>query len=219
MNDEPAPLSKFRLQEARRLGYSPRSPELTAGVVMLAVAWVGYSSLPSLVASLRNLVAESFQLSTLTELRPEIGNLRAVGLEILRILAASWAAALVVDLLQVGVVWSPITPLPHEERVNPISGIQRLLGWSTWERATLLCLKLTISFLVVGGLVWKGTMQLDSFAEPQSISPHLAWGCGLLGAVGALCVFTGLTDAWRRQNQWRRSLEQSEDERRSGPGH
>lgn len=219
MSDEPAPISKIRLQEARRLGYSPRSPELTAGVVMLAVAWVGYSSLPGLVAALRNLVAESFQFSTLAELQPTGGNLRAVGLEILRILAASWAAALVVDLLQVGVVWSPITPLPHEERVNPISGIQRLLGWSTWERATLLCLKLSISFLVVGGLVWKSSLSLDSFAEPQSISPHLAWGCGLLGAVGALCVCTGVSDAWRRQNQWRRSIEQCEDERRSGPGH
>lgn len=215
-SSEPAALSKPRLQEARRLGYTPRSPELTAGVILLATAWIGYSSLPRLMGALKNLVAEGFQPVTLSSTSPSLGNLQTVGLEVVRILAASWAAALVLDLLQIGVIWSPVTPLPHEERINPISGLQRLLGWPTWERATLLSFKLTLGGLLIGGFVWLGLQRLHSFTDPQALTPLLTWCCGLTAATGGLCVVTGLVDAWLRQQRWRTSLEQSDDERRRG---
>lgn len=211
-SSEPAPLSKPRLEEARRLGYTPRSPELTAGVTLLATAWIGYSSLPRLVASLKNLVAESFQ--TVLSSGPMIGNLEAVGLEVVRIFAAAWTAALVLDLLQVGIVWSPVTPLPHEERINPVSGLQRLLGWSTWERATLLSLKLTLGGLLLAGFVWLGLQRLPSYADAQSLSSVFHWSCGLMAAIGGLCALTGIIDAVTRRSRWQTSLEQTDQERR-----
>lgn len=212
-SSEPAPLSKPRLEEARRLGYTPRSPELTAGVTLLATAWIGYSSLPRLVASLKNLVAESFQPALLST-EPTLGNLQAVGLEVVRIFAAAWAAALVLDLLQVGVVWSPVTPLPHEERINPVSGLQRLLGWSTWERATLLSLKLTLGGLLLAGFVWLGLQRLSSYADAQSLTSIFRASCGLMAAIGGLCALTGIIDAVSRRSRWQTSLEQTDQERR-----
>lgn len=215
-SSQPIPISKPRLLEARRLGYTPRSPELTIGVVLISTAWISHSSLPKLVAALQNLMSDSFQPVPLHGGWVVRGGLEAIGLELLRILVAAWATALVLDLLQVGWVWSPATPLPHEERVNPISGLQRLLGWPTWERAALLSFKLAIAGLLIGGSVWLGLSNLDQLSGSERLSPLIHWSCGLTAAVGALCVLSGLLDAWSRRTRWRTSLEQSEEERRRG---
>ena len=219
-SSQPAPISKHQLAEARRLGYSARSPELTAGVVLLAAAGVGHVCLPQLILACRELVSVGFRGSALSlaqtasEFQPA---LIRVGQEVLRIGAACWAAALVADLAQVGFVWSPATLLPHEERISPVAGLTRMLNWPTFERASLLSIKLMSGLAAVA---FFGEMALRSVFSAEESSSHLArganWTSLLLACVGATCLLSGILDAWVRQSRWRGALEQTDDERRRG---
>ena len=224
-SSEQAPISKHRLLEARRLGYTPRSSELTSGVVLLTVAWIGSVCLPTLGVALQELVASGFRD---TSLRPDSASpefspaIIRVAQEVLRIVAACWAAALVADLAQVGFVWSPVTLLPHEERVSPASGIARMLSWPTFERASLLSIKVLIAVLLIaliGESALRAVFAGSGVAEGDS---QLLWGIGekwtclVLATTGAGCLLTGAVDAWVRHSRWRLSVEQTDDERRRG---
>ncbi len=214
----PAPISKHRLSEARRLGVTPRSPELTAGVMLLTAAWVGQACLPSLGLALRELVTGGFQgagsLQTPGPVELSPAGLR-VAQEVVRIWGACWAAALLTDLAQVGFVWSPVTLLPHEERISPASGLARMLSWQSFERSSLLSIKLVCGVFAVS-LV--GEFALRSALWASESSMHLArgvtWTSRLLACAGTLCLLSGILDAWLRQTRWRQALEQTEDERR-----
>ena len=212
------PLSQHRLREARRLGITPRSPELTAGIVLLTAAWVGQACLPQLVLALQALAANGFEgphLSAFhasTEFSPACWR---VAQEVFRIWGACWAASLLTDLAQVGFVWSPVTLLPHEERVSPASGFARLLGWPTLERSSLLSVKLACGVFAIAGLSQFALRTVFSATEPSTLlSQATTWTSLTLACAGATCLLSGLLDAWLRQSRWRLSLEQSEDERR-----
>lgn len=217
---QPIPISKHRLSEARRLGVTPRSPELTAGVMLLTAAWVGHACLPQLGFELRELVAGGFQgASSLqspvsVELSPACVR---VFQEVLRVWGACWAAALLTDLAQVGFVWSPVTLLPHEERISPAAGLARIVSWHAFERSSLLSIKL---FGGVFAVAVVGEFALRSALSASESSTHLArgvtWTSILLACAGTLCLLFGILDAWLRQTRWRQALEQTEDERRRG---
>ena len=217
-SSSPAPLSQHRLREARRLGISPRSPELTAGVVLLTAAWVNEACLPQLVLALQALVASGFDsphLSAIhasTELSPASWR---VAQEVFRIWAACWAAALLTDLAQVGFVWSPVTLLPHEERISPASGFTRLLGWPTLERSSLLSIKLVCGVFALAVLSEYALRAVASASESSTLfSQGSTWTSLALACAGVTCLLSGLLDAWLRQTRWHQSLQQSEDERR-----
>lgn len=224
-SSQPAPISKQRLQEARRIGYTPRSPELTAGVVLLAAAWIGQICLPPLMQAFCDLVESGFlshpanSWDITTGLQPAA--LR-IGREVLRIVAACWAAAFVTDLAQVGFVWSPVTLLPNGERISPVSGLSRLLSWPTFERASLLTVKI-VSSLVGLAVVTDFVIRAAFAGSAHTASGTLPlWGVGvnwtsiLLATAGGSCVLSGLVDAWIRKRRWQLSIEKTEDERRRG---
>jgi len=219
------PISQHRLLEARRLGYTPRSSELTSGVVLLTAAWVGHVCLPPLGLALQELAASSFRGTELTawgvalEFRPAVIR---VGQEVLRIGAACWAAALVADLAQVGFVWNPGTLLPHEERISPASGLARMFSWPTLERASLLSLKAVLSIVavvVLAEFALRSTFAGFGISEGESSiywGMGTSWICSVLAVAGGGCLLSGVVDAWIRQSRWRLSVEQTEDERRRG---
>lgn len=224
-SSQPAPISKQRLQEARRIGYTPRSPELTAGVVLLTAAWIGQICLPALTQAIRDLLESGFRspprttFDLTTALQPAAVH---IGRELLRIGAACWVAAVVTDLAQVGFVWNPVTVLPLGERISPAAGLGRLLSWPTFERASLLSLKVLLS---VTGLVLVGDFAIRSLFEGADVATSgftTLWGDGVswtsvvLALAGSCCVVSGLFDAWIRRQRWQLSIEKTEDERRRG---
>lgn len=219
-SSSPTPINQNRLREARRLGVTPRSPELTAGVMLVAAAWVGHACLPPLGSALRELVASGFvgasayPMPVLGELSPAC--VRVVQ-EVLCIWGACWFAVLVTDLAQVGFVWSPVTLLPHEERISPAAGLSRMLSWQALERSSLLSIKLFCGVLAVAVLA---EYALRSSLSASESSMHLGravtWTTWLLAGTGAICLLSGFLDAWLRQTRWRQALEQTEDERRRG---
>ncbi len=219
-SSQPTPISKHKLAEARRLGYTARSPELTAGIMLLAAAWVAHACLPQLIMACRELVSTGMRGSALSlaqmtsEFQPALNH---VGIELLRIGVACWAAALVADLAQVGFVWSPVTLLPHQERISPIAGFARMLSWPTLERASLLSIKWMCGVVVVA---WLSELVISSAFTDQESSGYLlggaTWTSLLLACLGGTCLLSGIIDAWLRQSRWRVALEQTDDERRRG---
>ena len=212
------PISKHRLREARRLGVSPRSPELTAGVLLLTAAWMSHACLPQLVLALQELVASGFRSTPLFSIRAfeefPPACLR-VAQEVLRMWATCWAAVLLTDLAQVGLVWSPVTLLPHEERISPASGFARMLGWSTLERSSLLSIKLACGVFAIAGLSEFALLAVFSATESSTqLQSGITWTSLALACTGATCLLSGLLDAWLRQTRWRHTLQQSEDEQR-----
>ena len=162
----------------------------------MTAAWIGFVCLPTLGVALQELVASGFRdtglgpASASPELSPAIIR---VAQEVLRIAAACWAAALLADLAQVGFVWSPVTLLPHEERVSPASGIARMLSWPTFERASLLSIKVLIAVLLIA--------LIGEFALRSSFA-----GSGVQLAVNivGLLVATTATLAFQRRMYVRR---------------
>ncbi len=224
-SSQPAPVSKQRLQEARRAGYTPRSPELTVGVVFLTAAWIGQICLPALVQAFRDLVESGFRHPSLTsfDIMPGLqpAALR-IGREVLRIGSACWIAAVATDLAQVGFVWSPLTALPQVERISPVSGWGRLLSWTTFERASLLTLKILASLVALTLISDFAMRSIFSRADIDASGATTLWNTGihwmsiLLAIVGGGCLLSGLVDGWIRKRRWQLSIEKTEDERRRG---
>ena len=224
-SSQPAPISKQRLQEARRLGYTPRSPELTAGVVLLTAAWIGQICLPALSLAFRDLMESGLrshpatELDLAAELQPAVFQ---IGRELLRIGAACWAAAFVADLAQVGFVWSPVALLPHGQRISPVAGLARILSWPTLERASLLSLKVLVSVvgvLVVADLAARSLFATSEIPAAQSLtlwSIGVNWVSVLLAGAGGCCLLSGVVDAWIRKQRWKLSIEKTDDECRRG---
>lgn len=215
-------ISLSRLREARRVGYSPRSPELTLGVVLLTAAWVGQDSFPAIGQCLQLLMQVSisdagtgaghFELPRVTVLWP-------IGRELLRLFFACWTAAMVSDLAQVGFLWNPVTVTPQLERFSPLAGATRLLSWMTWERGLLLSLKCLVTFMSLGVLIdWAIRALALASGEGTDLSDIWVTGskaiCLTFATVGVCCVLSGTFDAWIRQSRWRFSLQQTDDERR-----
>jgi type III secretory pathway component EscU len=194
-------------------------------VVLLTAASIGHVCFPTVGVAMQELVASSFRYTGLrpataaTEISPAVIR---VAQEVLRIAAACWAAALAADLAQVGFVWSPVTLLPHEERVSPISGIARILSWPTLERASLLTLKVLVALIIIGLVSLSALRSTFTGSGVGAGDSQLLWGlaarwtCLGLAITGAGCLLTGVVDAWIRQSRWRLSVEQTDDERRRG---
>ncbi len=217
MSDSSAPpIDRLRLAEARRLGQSPRSAELTAGVVLLTAAIVVPACLPNLIAAMQALVASGFHGTpgpvSASELLPR-GPLREIVTEVGRLLGACAFAALAADMAQVGFVWSPLTPLPNPRRL--IDGAGRFVEWATLERAFGLSVKVAcglVGVVLLVGWLLPGTLLMEA---PGA---WLARGIVLisrgLAIAGGLCLLGGVGDAWLRRKRWTQALQMTDDERR-----
>ncbi|MCL5676675.1 MAG: flagellar biosynthesis protein FlhB [Firmicutes bacterium] len=155
------PASPRRREQARERGQVSRSPELTSALLLLA----GYFSLryagPAGYGVLKELT-----VSTLSHLPTTDWTLDGVHALTLTVLSASakmlWPVlltglivALSADLAQVGFVFT-LQPLAfHLDRLNPISGLQRLFS----RRAAADLAKSLLKLLLVGWVVYAALRQ------------------------------------------------------------
>ncbi|MHB9145591.1 MAG: flagellar biosynthesis protein FlhB [Symbiobacteriia bacterium] len=155
------PASQRRREQARERGQVARSPELTSALLLLA----GYFSLrfagPAGYRVLRDLSVNSFghlptQDWTVTDVQHLTLNvLTAAGRILWPVLLAGMIVAVTVDLAQVGFVFS-LEPLAlHFERLNPMSGLQRLFS----RRALLELAKSLLKISLVGWVVYAAIRQ------------------------------------------------------------
>jgi flagellar biosynthetic protein FlhB len=128
-----APTPKRR-QEAREQGNIPKSQDLTAAILILAVItlldWFG----PRLFTALRDTLMDTLSVGVLADHNP--GNLTSLVLH--AVIGVSFAMtpvllglallAVICNVGQVGLVLAPKRLKPKASSINPIKGIQKLFG-------------------------------------------------------------------------------------------
>lgn len=173
------PATPKRLQEARRRGQVARSPELSGAVVVLALVclcylmrdWFFYTVARFWVGYLANFGRWEVSPANATAL------LWSVGVFCLQLLAPVFLVALVlavvVNLAQVGFVFSPQALVPRLERLSISAGLARLFS----TRAAFEFLKALLKICAIGGLVaWLVRRDFETLLLLLCASPAKGFG-------------------------------------------
>src|SRR5579862_9243554 len=214
-----------RRNQARERGNVPRSMDLTAAGLLLGAASVLYMLAIPVCRTLADLMA-----AALRNARPEAigandvvermrGLLRIIGPNLLAILVAMMLTALVWNVLQVGFLVAPEVLQPQFGRLNPLSGIRRILSLAGIMRLAVSLAKLAI---VVGLAVWSIQTMLPGFVqliglEPRVILFHVEQSLVRLAfQLSSALVFLALLDflfqRWRFEQDLRMTKQEVREE-------
>jgi flagellar biosynthesis protein FlhB len=199
-----------RLEEARRHGQVPRSPELTTAAVVL-VAGIGLHFFGSQVASgLRGLMQSDLALTREQVLDPawlvpslETGIARALRAAT-PILGLTLVAALVAPLTLGGWNFSFEALVPDFTRLSPLNGLQRIFSVRSLVELAKAFAKFLLVATVAVGFLWKNAGHLLALgAEPlrAGIADAATLGSNALLALAAsLALIAGVDVPWQLWN-------------------
>lgn len=141
-----------RLEEARERGQVPRSVELNAAVALLASAWLIQGPGASLWQNSVRLVLDSINGINIGDIsdawlnRMLFNNFSLIIVPLAEIILGMMVIGVVVTVSQTGFVWASKRPGFDFSRVNPLSGIKRLLS----SQGLVELLKALFKLLIVG---------------------------------------------------------------------
>ncbi len=220
-----------RRTEAREQGNIARSPDLTAAAIiitaMLMLSWYGDGLVNALRALMAEMLAGDWVDSGTDTIAPTIlSALTKVGRAIAPLLIGVMIAAVLINLVQVGLFFSPKRLQPRIEALNPFKGLGRLFGRGNGMVTLLMSLlKLSLVSLVAYSAV-RGRMgmilaaqELDFvqiFMLTGSIVYAIAIRIGLLLLV--LAVIDYAYQRWRNEKQLKMTKQEVKDEMRRMDG-
>lgn len=169
-----------RRQQAREQGQVPRSVELTSSIVLIAALAALFASWESLRDFHARYLVEQLggEAWIQTDVATVSQHARHVTLEVLKVMspliAVVFAVGLGVNLAQVGLHFLPEKIAPDLQRLDPISGLQRMFSLENFVKLGLSLLKLglvaAVAYVAVAdqldeicGLTALSTMQVGSF--------------------------------------------------------
>lgn len=210
-----------RLEEARRHGQVPRSPELTTAAVVL-IAGIGLHFIGSHIAGeLNGIVRSGLTLSReqaldASRLVPSLTSSAALALEaIAPILGLTLVAALLAPLTLGGWNLSLETLVPDFTRLSPVSGLQRIFSLrSGVELAKAFAKFLLVTLIAVLFLRAKSAELMGLGAEPTHAAiAHAATlgGDALLAFSVSLALIAAVDVPWQLWN-YRQQLLMSRQE-------
>ena len=220
-----------RRTQARERGNVARSVDLTAAGLMLGAAVVFYVLAVPLCRTFAILTVDALQHA-----RPgpfsdvdAVNRLRSIAQivapNVLGILLAMMLAALVWNVVQVGILVAPEALMPQFGRLNPLNGLQRIFSTAALIRLVGSLAKLAI---VVGIAVWSISSMLPWFVQLIGLEPR-ATLFYIQGAVVKLAfqlstalVFLALLDflyqRWKLEQDLRMSKQELRDEMKEMEG-
>jgi len=128
-----APTARRR-QEAHDQGQIARSPDLSAAALLLGILILMRSFGSAVVSSLRLVVLDMLSAASLSNFDPSIAGAQvvrdmvAVGIAMTPLLIGIVLISIVVNLAQVGLNFNTNRLTPNISALNPLRGLQRLLG-------------------------------------------------------------------------------------------
>ena len=215
------PATPRRLQEARRRGQVARSPELAGAVVLLAVVCLCY-----LMKDWFFYTVARFWVEFITNCgRWELNSANAVKLlwvvaefclQLLSpVLLVALALAVIVNVAQVGFVFSPQALVPRLDRLSITAGLARLFS----ARAAFEFLKAFLKVCAIGGLVaWLirrefETLLLLLFASPvKGFRFVIDFGFRLATVAGVAYVVLALFDYLYQRHSYRKEMMMTKQE-------
>ena len=154
--EEPTPR---RLAKAREEGRIAKSTDLSSALMLACATGILWVAASPTLDRLGHLVAYGIERSTETttaEMATSIRSAAGVGLVALApLLVAGWVAAYLGHLWQVGFIVSPKPIEPKLEKLNPVSGIKRILGVQTLVKGGLDLAKTTVALGVAALVSWR----------------------------------------------------------------
>ncbi len=171
------PASQKRLDEARERGQTPRSRELTTAALLLAGAATLAAVGPHIAQQSLGYLRGALTLTRASAFDPAIalesaGQLAWQGfLPALPVLAVLFLAALLAPLAIGGWLLSTEPLMPDFSRLNPASGLARLVSVQSLAELGKAIAKVLLIGGVVGWLIWRDQ---QAFIMPLSQSPQAA---------------------------------------------
>ncbi|MDP1028219.1 flagellar type III secretion system protein FlhB [Sphingomonas sp. KR1UV-12] len=164
-----APTAK-RKQQAADDGNVLRSRDLATALVVLAgVAWLVFMG-PALLAACREVMAASFQfgrgdVESFSPWRPLAQAGWRLAMPVGSLLAISLVAAVVSGVMLGGASFNGGLMAPKFKRINPASGLQRILGMNGWIELGKSLLKVVLLGSVGGWMLWKASRSTLGLAQ------------------------------------------------------
>lgn len=218
------PASERRRTWARDQGYSARSAAMTASISMATAAGLLLSSAPGVIDQLAARVQSRLQarplvtlsIETATELIRE--DVVAIGLFALWGMAGIWCAAVVANLAQTGFRWSPAALSPDVSRIDPASGMTRLisadnLAGAVWSVIVIVAMAfagfLALRISGTTGLEFGDRLEVASRRMLEGVSTTMLQ---LAGALACVCILDVVRRRWRLEQSLRMSLDEQQEE-------
>ena len=189
------PASDKKRQEARSKGKVPRSVELNSALVILFGLLILNFSGAAIVARLAGLAKSFFARSgslviTYGSLQ-QIAGESAVEMALIigPIVFGIMITGLAASIAQSGFVFSPESLRPAGPKLNPLSGIKRLMI----SRRSMVELAKSVLKVVIVGMVAYASLQDLILAAPALVDTDVREFCSFLGiAAGGIVLKTGL---------------------------
>jgi flagellar biosynthetic protein FlhB len=223
--EEPTPRRKA---DARREGNVPRSQDLSGALMLVAATVATAAALFPVLGALKDMMelALSSGAETTGQALQAARTAAAAGARIcLPLMLAFAAAAFVVQFVQVGWVFAPRVLAPNLGHLDPVRGLQRLLGGNGLVRAGLSLAKVAVVGAVAALTVWQYRVDIVGLARltpMQCVSRGgfmtLDLALRLLAVLLLLGVIDLLYQRWRHQRNLRMTRQQVRDELKSAEG-
>ena len=145
-----------RIQEAREKGDVARSAELTSAVLMISVVLLFYFNGEAFLFGLTGAIQEIYSsLASINLTMVSLPNLanwiaRRSILIMAPLLILVLVVSLMVNYLQVGVIFAPKALGPNWERINPMTGLKRIFSM----RGLVELIKGIIKMMIVGTIIY-----------------------------------------------------------------
>jgi flagellar biosynthetic protein FlhB len=172
-----------RLEEARERGQVPRSVELNAAVALLAAAWLIQGPGASLWTNGSILVLEAIDGMNVGEIsagwltRTMVNDFLLVIVPMAEIILGLMVIGVVVTVAQTGFLWASKRPGFDFSRVNPLTGIKRLLS----SQGLVELLKAMFKLVIVG---WTAYSYLQANASKMLDLMSMDLQAGLIEWMG-----------------------------------
>ncbi len=224
-----APSAK-RKQQAADDGNVLRSRDLaTALVVMAGVAWLVFMG-PALLTACREVMAASFQfgradVESFSPWRPLAEAGWRLAMPVGSLLAISMAAAVVSGVMLGNVGFNAGLMGPKFKRINPASGLKRILGTNGWIELGKSLLKVILLGTVGGWMLWKASRSTLGLAQSnldEALQQVGGTFTGIMIAMSMGLVAIAGMDVWiqivRRLSQMRMTKQEVRDEHKESEG-
>jgi flagellar biosynthesis protein FlhB len=216
-----APTPRRRL-EAREQGNVPRSPDLTAAVLLIGVLMLLNNFGNGLVKALRTIIEEMLGETSLMDLNTDsvgvifIRAIFSIGRAIAPFFLGVMLLAVLVNLAQTGLIFSTQRITPNLMALNPLKGLSKIFsGGQGIVRLTMNLLKLTLVGLMAysaihGRLAQIILIQELSFNEIFSIASGIIYAIAL--RIGVLLLVLALLDYVYQRFRIEKELKMSKSE-------
>jgi flagellar biosynthetic protein FlhB len=225
-----APSSK-RLQDARERGDVPRSRELNTAVMLLVSVGGLLAVGHGMGEALARLLSGGLQLSRAQihgsdAMAATLGHLLFQGLVLLLpLLAILLVGAFIAPLLMGGLAVSAQSLVPDLQRINPLAGFKRLLGWTGLAELAKSVAKMVL-VVAVGWGYFRGVLpELLSIGELSvegAIAQSFKWTWRALLATSAALILVAAMDVpfqiWEHRRKLRMTREEVREEAKGSEG-